>query len=353
MRRSAPAAGPAGPRRPRGASPPPGGGAAPPPGSRRARRSPGAPRLGPARAARLRTLLDGLAARTDTAARMGFDPVEIPRRYTDPADAEVAGLVASCLAYGRADLFKPVVERILAAMGPSPARFAEAYARSPDPAAFPFASYRFNRPADVRALVAAIGHLRVVHGSLGGRFATLFREAGGGPAALRPALERFARELREAPPVAPLLRGRGRRGLLHLLPDAGGAGACKRLNLYLRWMVRGPDGIDLGIWREVPPSALLIPLDTHLHRLGVLLGLTARRDASWRTAEEVTAALREIDPGDPVRFDFPLCHLGMSGGCPARPSPGRCAVCGLVSACRLASGGAGSPRRRGRRSGRS
>lgn len=309
--------------------------------------------MGRARAARLRALLDGLSVRTDTAARIGFDPVEIPRRYADADDAEVAGLLASCLAYGRADLFKPVVERILAEMGPSPARFAEAFARSPDPGAFASAVYRFNRPPDVRALVAAIGHVRRLHGSLGARFAALFREEGGGPAALRGALERFARELREAPPVDALLRGRGRRGILHLLPDAGGAGACKRLNLYLRWMVRGPDGIDLGLWRGVPASALLIPLDTHLHRIGGLLGLTARKDASWRTAEEVTAGLREIDPEDPVRFDFPLCHLGMSGECPARPTPGRCAVCGLVSACRLASGAGRSPRRPARRSGRS
>lgn len=309
--------------------------------------------LGLARAARLRELLDGLSARTDTAARIGFDPVEFPRRYADPGDAEVAGLVASCLAYGRADLFKPVVERILAAMGERPARFAERYAEAPDPRGFDFAVYRFNRPPDVRALVAAIGHVRRVHGSLGDRFTALFREEGGDPGALRGALERFARELREAPPVGPLLRGRGTRGLLHLLPDAGGSGACKRLNLYLRWMVRGPDGVDVGLWRGVPASALLIPLDTHLLRIGTRLGLTARKDASWRTAEEVTAGLRAVDPDDPVRFDFPLCHLGMSGECPARWTPERCEVCGLLSACRLASGGARAPRRRARRSGRS
>jgi uncharacterized protein (TIGR02757 family) len=302
------------------------------------------PALGPERAAQLRALLDELGARTDTAARIGFDPVELPRRYADPGDAEVAGLIASCLAYGRADLFKQVVERILAAMGPSPARFAERFATEPDARAFPFAIYRFNRPADVAALVAAIGHVRSAHGSLGERFAALFREAGAAPSSLRPALERFAEELREAPPTGPVLRGRGRRGLLHLLPDPGGSGACKRLNLYLRWMVRGPDGVDLGIWRGVPTAALLIPLDTHILRIGGLLGLTARKDASWRTAEEITAALREVDPVDPVRFDFPLCHLGMSGGCPARRTPDRCAVCGFADVCKLTPS---SKRRRG------
>jgi uncharacterized protein (TIGR02757 family) len=289
----------------------------------------------PERAARLRALLDDLAARISPAERIGFDPVELPRRYRDPGDAEVAGLLAASFAYGRADLFKPVVERILGAMGDHPARFAEDFARAPDTGRFDFVHYRFNRPADVAALVAAIGGVRARHGTLGARFASLYRDAGGGPAALRPALEAFARELREDPVARGLLRGRGGRGLRHLLPDAGGAGACKRLNLYLRWMVRGPDGVDLGLWKGVPPSALLIPLDTHVLRIGGRLGLTARKDASWRTAEEITASLRAVDPLDPVRFDFPLCHLGMSGGCPARRTPGLCELCTLASGCRL------------------
>jgi uncharacterized protein (TIGR02757 family) len=179
--------------------------------------------------------------------------------------------------------------------------------------------------------VAAAGHLRRLHGGLGLRFRTLFEEEGG---VLRPALARFAGELRGAPQVAKLLRGRGPRGLRHLLPDPAGPGASKRWNLYLRWMVRGPDGVDLGLWAGIPPSALLVPLDTHVHRVARALGLTSRRDASWRTAEEVTASLRRIDPEDPVRYDFALCHLGMSGQCPARRDPVRCAACPLRGACR-------------------
>ncbi|HET7826134.1 MAG TPA: DUF2400 family protein, partial [Anaeromyxobacter sp.] len=159
-------------------------------------------------------------------------------------------------------------------------------------------------------------------------------EEGGGPGALRPALARFARELREAPPVGPLLRGRGPRGLRHLLPDAAGPGASKRWNLFLRWMVRGPDAVDLGAWSGlVPRSALVVPLDTHVHRVSRCLGLTRRRDASWRTAEEITAALRRLDPEDPVRYDFALCHLGMSGACPARRDRALCAACPLSPAC--------------------
>lgn len=290
--------------------------------------------LSAAGAARLKPLVNALDGGFDAELRIGFDPVEFPRRHSDPHDAEVVGLLAASLAYGRADVFKPALGRVLDVLGPHPARFAEAFARAPDPAAFGFFLYRFNRPADVAALVAAIGHVRARHGSLGDRFAALFDGAGGGPAALRPALARFAAELRGAPPVAPLLAGRGRRGLQHLLPDPAGAGACKRWNLYLRWMVRGPDRVDLGIWRGVPPSALVVPLDTHLHRIARHLGLTARRDASWRTAEEITAALRRLDPADPIRYDFALCHLGMSGRCPARRDPACCAACSLRTVCR-------------------
>jgi uncharacterized protein (TIGR02757 family) len=290
--------------------------------------------LSPARAAVLRPLLEALDARLDRAARIDADPVELPRGYPNPADQEIAALFAASLAYGRADVFKPVLRRVLEGMGRSPSRFVRAFARAPRPDAFPGAVYRFNRPADLAALAAAAGHVAARHGSLGARFGALFAEEGGGPGALRPALARFGRELREAPAVAALLRGRGRRGLHHLLPDAAGPGASKRWNLYLRWMVRGPDAVDLGAWVGlVPAAALVVPLDTHVHRVSRCLGLTRRRDATWKTAEEITAALRRVDPADPVRFDFALCHLGMSGGCPAKRDRARCAGCPLAAAC--------------------
>ncbi|GEJ57907.1 TIGR02757 family protein [Anaeromyxobacter diazotrophicus] len=297
--------------------------------------------ISPARARTLLPLLEQLERGFDKRARLGFDPVELPRRHADPADQEVAGLFAAALAYGRADLFKPQLERVLGEMGPSPARFCDRFARAPRPGAFAGFRYRFNLPEDVAALAAAAGHLRLLHGSLGARFAALLAGEGG---QLRPALARFARELREAPPARALLARRGPRGLAHLLPDAGLAGACKRWHLYLRWMVRGPDAIDLGVWRGVPPAALLVPLDTHVARIARHLGLTRREDMSWRTAEEITAGLRLLDPADPVRFDFVLCHLGMSGACPLRRDPARCAQCALAPACRARARPPGSAR---------
>jgi len=99
-------------------------------------------------------------------------------------------------------------------------------------------------------------------------------------------------------------------------------------------MVRGPDPVDLGIWTRVPAAALLLPLDTHTGRMAQHLGLTTRTDLSWKTAEQVTASLRQIDPLDPVRFDFALCHHGMSGACPATPQASHCRACELLPVCR-------------------
>ncbi|HUK67071.1 MAG TPA: TIGR02757 family protein [Anaeromyxobacteraceae bacterium] len=292
-------------------------------------------RLSGERLGKLGVLLDRFERSFDKKVRIGFDPVELARRQRDRADQEVAGLFASALAYGRADVFKSELERVLAAMGPSPAAFCDAFARSPFPRAFENFRYRFNRPPDLAALAAGVGHVRRAYGSLGERFAELYRSARREPQPLRRALSAFARELRGAPGVESLLRERGPRGLAHLLPDAERPGPCKRLNLYLRWMVRGPDEVDLGAWPSVPRSALIVPLDTHLARIARYLGLTRRRDMSWRTAEEITESLRKIDPDDPVRFDFALCHLGMSGACPVRRDEACCLACALRASCRV------------------
>jgi uncharacterized protein (TIGR02757 family) len=293
----------------------------------------GRPRPSAPRAGRLAPLLDRFQRGFDSAARLSADPVEFPRRYPDPGDAEVAGLLAACLAYGRADVFKLRIESVLRAGGPSPAAFAASLAARPDASPLAGFRYRFNTGEDVAALLAGAGDLRERHGSLGDRFAELLRGAAAEPSPVREALARLADEIRESRPAMALLSRRGPRGLRHLCPDARAGGAAKRWNLYLRWMVRGPDGVDLGLWRGVPPSALVVPLDTHVARVARRLGLTRRTDLSWRTAEEVTAALRAADPSDPVRFDFALCHLGMSGRCPPRRSPERCAACGLSAGC--------------------
>jgi uncharacterized protein (TIGR02757 family) len=120
-----------------------------------------------------------------------------------------------------------------------------------------------------------------------------------------------------------------------LLPVEGAPGPAKRLNLFLRWVVRR-DGIDLGLWPEVPPSALLVPMDVHVSRIARFLGLLPPRASgpTLRDARGLTLALRAFDPADPVRFDFALSHLGISGACRGGRDPDACPPCVLSGACR-------------------
>jgi len=117
------------------------------------------------------------------------------------------------------------------------------------------------------------------------------------------------------------------------VPDPRAGSACKRLLLYVRWMVRPADGVDLGLW-PLDPTRLVIPVDTHIHRIARNLGFTERNDASWRTAEEITGALRHLERSDPVRYDFALCHMGVSRDCPSRRDPAKCRPCVLRPVCK-------------------
>ncbi|MCI0569785.1 MAG: TIGR02757 family protein [Myxococcaceae bacterium] len=288
--------------------------------------------MSPAEAAQLRTRLDSTLGPDVLRERVSADPVEFPRRYEDPRDVEVSGLLAASLAYGRADLFKPKVAGLLAQMGPSPASFVQSLDVPRAARLLDGFVYRFNVGTDVAVLLLGIGQALRTHGSLETLFVKSLEHSQG---ALHGALASFLAVLRDVP-LAPLQKALGpERGLHHLLPVPLGAGAAKRLLMYLRWMVRGPDEVDLGIWRRVQPSQLLVPLDTHTGRMAQNLGLTRRKDLSWRTAEEVTAALRLLDPQDPVRYDFALCHFGMSGACPATPRAENCSRCSLLERCRV------------------
>ena len=102
--------------------------------------------------------------------------------------------------------------------------------------------------------------------------------------------------------------------------------------MLMRWMVRR-ESPDLGCWSHLDPADLVIPLDTHVSRISRFLGLTQRSDASWRTAEEVTTALRAFSPDDPVRYDFALAHLGISEGCLGYREVKVCSACPLEAVC--------------------
>jgi uncharacterized protein (TIGR02757 family) len=268
---------------------------------------------------RLKPSLDALLAGQDASARRAEDPVGFVHRYEGSADREVVGLLASSLAFGQVVTIRASIERVLASLGERPALAIEAMSEAALGRALAGFRHRVYRGEHVATLLWRAGRLRAREGSLGEAFERRLRAHG----ELRPALAELAQELRgeDAP-----------RGLQHLMSSPEKGSACKRLLLFLRWMVRPADGVDLGLW-SVPPSALLVPLDTHVHRIARNLGLTSRSDASWRTAEEVTAALRLLDPDDPVKYDFALCHHGISRACPSRRDEAKCSGCVLRGDC--------------------
>jgi len=281
------------------------------------------------RVERLKPLLDGLRTRAAIARRVEQDPVSLVRGYGTPSDQEVAGLFCASLAYGRVDLFKPILARLLASLGPSPSAFCRDLAERRDFAPFAGLVYRFNLGSDLACLAWAIGDALRTFGSLEELFLNELSRAG----EIQPALAGFTRWLRTRDLTAVIEALGPPRALGHLLPDASRGGASKRLLLYLRWMARGPDEVDLGAWPRLAARRLLIPVDTHISRMGRNLGLTRRRDLSWRTAEEITASLRRLNPEDPVGYDFALCHFGMSGLCPARRKADHCRRCELLAVC--------------------
>jgi len=227
------------------------------------------------------------------------DPLEFVHRYADPRDREVVGLLAASLAYGRVAQILRNVETVLAALGPSPAASVAGRDRPRLRAALRGFRHRFTTGADVFALLDGAGRLIERCGSLEQAF---LAGMGSGDDTVVPALGRFAEGL-----CGPSGRPGG-----NLLPEPGKGSACKRLHLFLRWMVRR-DEVDPGVWTAVSPALLVVPLDVHMHRIAASLGATARRQADLRTALEATEWFNRLSPGDPVKYDFALTRMGMRG----------------------------------------
>jgi uncharacterized protein (TIGR02757 family) len=259
----------------------------------------------------LKQALDALYDDYDFIGRAGRDPISLPARYRDRKDIEVAAFIASALAYGRVDLFLPVARAVLERMGEHPAEFAAQMGPGRHSRLFEGLSYRFQREGDLAALVYSIGRVINSHGGLEAAFMKGFSPE---HEDIGPALTHFMHELvgvDTSPVCGP---GEKPRGLLQLFPSPENGGAAKRGCLFLRWMVRDAD-IDFGLWKGVPRDRLVIPLDTHIARVGRCLGLTKKRSNGWRTAQDITRALKELEPGDPLKYDFALCHRGIQGIC--------------------------------------
>jgi uncharacterized protein (TIGR02757 family) len=240
------------------------------------------------------------------------DPIHIVRRYSKPDDREIVGFCASALAFGRVASVLQSIERLLDAIGPHPAAFVRNFDASRDRGPLEPLVHRWIRGRDLVALLVILQRMLRESGSVEAFF--LAGDDASAPdvgTALNSFSERALQtDLRPAYGVRPPKR----LGVCYFFPRPFAGSACKRLNLFLRWMVR-KDEIDLGVWTGVSPARLVVPLDTHVIRLGRCLRLTRYASPGWKMAADITAALRALDPADPVRYDFSLCHVGMMNAC--------------------------------------
>jgi len=230
---------------------------------------------------------------------IGTDPIKFVHAFSEPRDQEIVGLIAASLAYGNVTTINASVQRVLHPMNQAPYSF---LMDTQDPALFKIYKGFRHRWTGERAIIALIAGMRRVikeHGSLGEAF---ILHDDGDPDITKP-LARWVR----------LLKSGHERQSKDLLSDPERNSACKRLHLYLRWMVR-KDGIDLGCWRGVTPNRLLIPLDTHVYRFARACRFTDRKGADRKTTEEITGVFRVIAPDDPVKYDFSLTRPGIIDG---------------------------------------
>ncbi len=264
------------------------------------------------------------------------DPIVFPRRYAAAEDREVAGWIATAFAYGQVRTIQDNVGRLLAALGP---RAGARAGRDPRlsrlfrEARCAASGTGFTAPADAAALLYVIASVRAEAGSVRAFFEREQREDDPDVAGLlsRVVARLLALDYRPVLGTRRLPEGSPVR---FFFPDPAAGSACKRWNLYLRWMVR-KDRLDFGLWPAISTRRLVIPTDTHIHRIARRLGLTRRATADWKAAREITDALSRFDPEDPVRFDYALCRIGILDICTPRVSLCRCSECPVQEACRI------------------
>jgi uncharacterized protein (TIGR02757 family) len=257
------------------------------------------------------------------------DPIQIVRRFARDDDREIVGFISGALAFGRVLSVLQSIERVLAVMGPAPAAYVRQFDPRRDGRALSGIVHRWTRAADLVALLWILRQMVDRSGSVEGFFLE-----GDDVAAedVEGALTSFSTRALALDLKAAYGRVPKRAGVCYFFPRPSAGSACKRLNLFLRWMVRR-DALDLGVWRRVSPSRLIVPLDTHVIRVGRCLRLTGYTSPGWRMARDITASLRRLDAEDPVKYDYALCHLGMMNACGfSRPQAD--AQCPLRGVCR-------------------
>jgi uncharacterized protein (TIGR02757 family) len=262
------------------------------------------------------------------------DPLEFVHKFKNTGDQEVVGLIASSLAYGRVAQILASIERVMEFMDHDPLKFTLSFEPARDTKILKEFKHRFNDSLDLACLIYFARQMIETEGSIGAFFEKGYSKK---DETIKEALTSFTERAlaldgafiykrKKLPEAA---------GVRYFFPSPANKSACKRLNLYLRWMVRRGDSLDFGLWKRVDPAKLIIPLDTHIARISTNIGLTTRKTADWRMAEEITASLRELDKEDPVKYDFSLARLGILEKCPKKKDRAKCEACLIREICVL------------------
>jgi uncharacterized protein (TIGR02757 family) len=249
----------------------------------------------------LRAYLDALVVRYEQPRFIADDPIAIPHGFDDARDREVIGLYAALLAWGRRATIMSKLAELCERMRMRPYAFVRDFDEG-DAARLDGFKHRTFQPADAFHLTRALSALLREHGTLEAAFA---RHLPPDADHVGPAIQGFSESVMTAVPGIP------RRLQKHLARPATGS-ACKRLSMYLRWMVR-PGPVDFGLWTRIAPRQLVLPLDVHTGRQARALGLLSRKQDDWRAALDLTERCRAFDPGDPCRYDFALFGSGAYG----------------------------------------
>lgn len=233
------------------------------------------------------------------------DPLEVPHRYDTREDIELSAFIASIFAFGNVNLIIKQTEKILQPLGKNPYNNLLSMSENKITKYFSESRYRFYSGEDVLSLLRVIRSLLKKYGTI----EKIFMEGEKDFSSTKKLLSNFSKKfLCEAENQNEKIT----RGIKFMFPDPETGGACKRMNLFLRWMVRNDD-LDFGLWNCISPAQLIIPVDTHIAKISRQLGLTKRKIADWKMAEEITTKLKKYDAEDPVKYDFALCHISMRG----------------------------------------
>jgi uncharacterized protein (TIGR02757 family) len=276
--------------------------------------------------AKIKDVLEKLYVKYNHRCFIKPDPLQFIYQYSNRLDMEVAGFLAAELAYGRVQQIEKSLTDLFGRMGESPFQFIR-YFDAQKRAKLKDFKHRFTAGDDISDLLEL---LRDVFDEFGSIEKFFLRGYNPGDKNVIPALSKFCDSLLEM--YAKAHNGRVPKGLSYLLPRPASGSACKRLNLFLRWMVRNDD-VDAGLWESIDKTRLIVPVDVHMGRLCRILGLYDRKTVSLSTAVKITEGFMEIEPADPVKYDFALSRIGIVEDCNGRYRDA-CEHCELSLFCR-------------------